>query len=150
MLFELLTGFWCHLLLPKFNSLGILTSFNFFVPVFPLCINCWILGCTPRLLLQAEIVLYLLSLFLLSYNLSVQSFYLLMSSRSSSNLVSKTVNYLRDVQREGRQISWPSLNYATSQFFVVLVLSSLLTCLLYLIDIGLLKSINALKETFIK
>jgi len=73
-----------------------------------------------------------------------------MPTKSESNLISKTFNYLQDVRRESKQITWPAFNFAIFQFFVVLVLSSTLTGLLYLIDIGLLKAINKLKEMVIR
>ncbi|MDJ0624956.1 MAG: preprotein translocase subunit SecE [Candidatus Caenarcaniphilales bacterium] len=72
-----------------------------------------------------------------------------MSNKSKPSIV-KLINYLKDVQRESKQISWPPFNLASFQFIVVIVLSALITILLYFIDIGFKVGIGALKETIIK
>lgn len=69
----------------------------------------------------------------------------------SSNLSpAKAANYLREVVQESKLISWPTLNQVGFQFLVVIGLSAILTCLLYIIDISLAAGINTLKETFVK
>lgn len=72
-----------------------------------------------------------------------------MSSQTASP-VAKTTQYLQDVVKESRLISWPPFSQVVNKFFIVIILSSILTCLLYLIDIGLLTSINKLKEVALK
>ncbi|MDX1920713.1 MAG: preprotein translocase subunit SecE [Candidatus Caenarcaniphilales bacterium] len=72
-----------------------------------------------------------------------------MPNKSTSS-IDKFVNYLKDVQRESKQITWPAFDYAFFQFLIVIALSSALTCLLYFIDIGLVAGIKQIKTTFLK
>ncbi len=60
--------------------------------------------------------------------------------------LTKTTSYLQEVAKESKSITWPDFKKASFQFLVVLALSGILTGLLYLIDIGLLFSINKLKD----
>jgi preprotein translocase SecE subunit len=62
----------------------------------------------------------------------------------------KFSNYLKGVVREGKLISWPSKEQAGFQFIVVVVLSALLTVLLYVIDIALAAGIQNLKALIVK
>jgi preprotein translocase SecE subunit len=64
--------------------------------------------------------------------------------------VGKTLKYLQEVVKESKLISWPSFNQVTFQFLLVVSISALLTCLLYAIDLGLLTSINKLKEVAVR
>lgn len=67
-------------------------------------------------------------------------------SDSSKNPLLKTINYFKDVRREAKFITWPPFRQVVYQCFVVLALSSILTGLLYCIDLGLMQTINQLKH----
>ncbi len=69
----------------------------------------------------------------------------------SSNLSpAKVANYLKEVAQESKLISWPPFNQVGFQFLIVIGLSVLLTCALYVIDISLATGIHTLKEVIIK
>jgi preprotein translocase SecE subunit len=71
-----------------------------------------------------------------------------MTSKPSS--INTFFSYLKDVQRESKQITWPPFKQSVFQLVVVIALSSLLTVLLYFIDIGLLNGIKLIKAAFLK
>jgi preprotein translocase SecE subunit len=72
------------------------------------------------------------------------------NEKTIKNPISQITEYFKDVIKEAKLVSWPTFNYAVVQFSVVVLLSSALTGLLYLIDLGILGTINKFKELILK